>query len=283
MLAKQNMEGSMTDTEIGYVDYADMNVDKNASYDSLNNRVVIITGAGQAIGRGYAHYFSAQGAIPIIADIDGDNAEKVKREIEDKQGKALAVHVDVADEDSTISMVDAAMSAFGRVDILINNAAIFSQITMAPFWELPVDEWKRAVDVNVNGAFLCSRAAVKPMIDAKWGRIINVSSGTMMMGRPNYLHYITTKAAMIGMTRSMAREVGPYGITVNTFWPGVMQTEVERPSVPREMFKTMTASQALPRQGTIHDLAKAMMFLCSDEAAYITGQGMIVDGGQNFI
>ena len=154
---------------------------------------------------------------------------------------------------------------------------------MAPFWELPVDEWKRAVDVNVNGAFLCSRAAVKPMIDAKWGRIINVSSGTMMMGRPNYLHYITTKAAMIGMTRSMAREVGPYGITVNTFWPGVMQTEVERPSVPREMFKTMTASQALPRQGTIHDLAKAMMFLCSDEAAYITGQGMIVDGGQNFI
>ena len=105
----------------------------------------------------------------------------------------------------------------------------------------------------------------------------------MMMGRPNYLHYITTKAAMIGMTRSMAREVGPYGITVNTFWPGVMQTEVERPSVPREMFKSMTASQALPRQGTIHDLAKAMMFLCSDEAAYITGQGMIVDGGQNFI
>ena len=122
----------MTDTEIGYVDYSDMNVDKNASYDSLNKRVVIITGAGQAIGRGYAHYFSAQGAIPIIADIDGDNAEKVKREIEDKQGKALAVHVDVADEDSTISMVDAAMSAFGRVDILINNAAIFSQITMAP-------------------------------------------------------------------------------------------------------------------------------------------------------
>lgn len=273
----------MPDTEIGYIDYSEMNVDKNVSYDSLKDRVVVITGAGQAIGRGYAHYFSAQGAIPVIADINGDKAEGVKREIEEKQGKALAVTVDVADEASTISMIDKAMSEFGRVDVLINNAAVFSQITMAPFWELPVEEWKRAVDVNVNGAFLCSRAAVKPMIEAKWGRIINVSSGTMMMGRPNYLHYITTKAAMIGMTRSMAREVGPYGITVNTFWPGVMQTEVERPSVPRELFKTMTDAQAIPRQGTIHDLAKAMLFLCSEEAAYITGQGMIVDGGQNFI
>ena len=273
----------MTEYEVGYIDYSTMNVDKNASYDSLKGRVVLITGAGQAIGRGYAHYFSAQGAIPIVADINGENAENVVREIEENQGKAMAVQVDVADEQSNIDMVDKVLAKYGRLDVLINNAAIFSQITMAPFWELPVDEWKRAVDVNVNGAFLCSRAAVHPMIDAKWGRIINVSSGTMMMGRPNYLHYITTKAAMIGMTRSMAREVGPYGITVNTFWPGVMQTEVERPSVPRDMFKTMTEMQALPRQGTIHDLAKAMMFLCSEEAAYITGQGMIVDGGQNFI
>lgn len=273
----------MSDTEIGYIDYAQMNVDKNVSYDSLKDRVVLITGAGQAIGRGYAHYFSAQGAIPIIADIDVGNAENVKREIEEKQGKSLAVQVDVADEASANDMVAKVLSEYGRLDVLINNAAIFSRITMAPFWELPVEEWKRAVDVNVNGAFFCSRAAVHPMMEAKWGRIINVSSGTMMMGRPNYLHYITTKAAMIGMSRSMARELGPHGITVNTFWPGVMQTEVERPSVPREMFKTMTEMQALPRQGTIHDLAKAMLFLCSDEAAYITGQGMIVDGGQNFI
>lgn len=273
----------MTDTKIAYIDYYEMNVDKNATYDSLKDRVVVITGAGQAIGRGYAHYFSAQGSIPVIVDINGDNAEKVKKEIEKKQGKALAIAVDVVDEASTIAMVDKAMSEFGRLDVLINNAAVFSRITMAPFWELPVYEWKRAVDVNINGAFLCSRAAVKPMIDAKWGRIINVSSGTVMMGRPNYLHYITTKAAMIGMTRSMAREVGPHGITVNTFWPGVMQTEVDRPSVPREMFKKMTEMQALPRQGTIHDLAKAMLFLCSDEAAYITGQGMIVDGGSSFI
>ena len=262
----------MSETEIGYIDYSTLNVDKNATYESLRDRVVLITGAGQAIGRGYAHYFSAHGAIPIIADINGENAERVKQEIEDKQGRAMAIQVDVADEKSNIEMVDKILAKYGRLDVLINNAAIFSQITMAPFWELPVDEWKRAVDVNVNGAFLCARAAVHPMIDAKWGRIINVSSGTMMMGRPNYLHYITTKAAMIGMSRSMARELGPHGITVNTFWPGVMQTEVERPSVPREMFKTMTEMQALPRQGTIHDLAKAMMFLVPTRQPILRGK-----------
>ena len=272
----------MTD-EIGFVDYSTMNVDRHATYDSLKGRVVIITGGGQAIGRGYAHYFAEQGAIPVVADINADGARNVAKEIEDKGAKALAVEVDVADEASANAMVEAALGAYGRVDVLINNAAIFSRITMAPFWELPVDEWKRAVDVNVTGAFLCSRAAVKPMMDAKWGRIVNVSSGTTITGRPNYLHYITTKSAMIGMTRSMAREVGPYGITVNTFWPGVMQTEVERPSVPREAFQRLTSTQCMPRQGTIHDLAKAMLFLCSDEAAYITGQGMLVDGGQSFL
>lgn len=269
--------------EIGYIDYSTIDVDKNASYDSLKDRVVIITGGGQAIGRGYAHYFSAQGAIPVIADINGDNAESVKAEVEAQGGRALAVQVDVADEGSANEMAAAAMSTFGRIDVLINNAAVFSQITMAPFWELPGDEWLRAVDVNVNGAFWCSRAVVPHMIDAKWGRIINVSSGTTKLGRPNYLHYITTKSAMIGMTRSMARELGPHGVTVNTFWPGVMQTEVERPSVPREMFKVFTGNQCIPRQGTIHDLAKVMLFLCSDEAAYITGQGMIVDGGHSFL
>ena len=270
-------------TEIGYIDYTALNVDKNVTYESLKDRVVIITGAGQAIGRGYAHYFSAQGAIPVIADLDGGNAERVKGEIEAKGGKALALEVDVAVESSANRMADEALSAFGRIDVLINNAAVFSRITMAPFWELPGDEWLRAVDVNVNGAFWCSRAVVPHMIASRWGRIVNISSGTTILGRPDYLHYITTKSAMIGMTRSMARELGPYGITVNTFWPGVMQTEIERPSVPREMFAKFTEAQCIPRQGTIHDLAKAMLFLCSDEAAYITGQGMIVDGGHSFL
>ena len=271
------------DIEIGNIDYTRIDVDRTASYASLEGRVVIVTGGGQGIGRGYAHYFAAQGAIPVIAEIDGGNARRVADEVEREHGPALALETDVGDAASVEAMASKTLDAFGRIDVLINNAAVFSRITMAPFWELPVEEWKAAMHVNVTGSMLCARAVVPAMMEAGWGRIVNVSSGTHVKGRPNYLHYITSKSAMVGMSRSMARELGSYGITVNTFWPGVMQTEVERPSVPRHMFKTMTQAQALQRQGTIHDLAKAMLFICSDEAGYISGQNFVVDGGSSFI
>jgi 3-oxoacyl-[acyl-carrier protein] reductase len=269
--------------EIGHIDYTTIEVDKTATYHSLKDRVVIITGGGQAIGRGYSHYFAAQGAIPVIAEINGEAGERVAREVREKQGRALAVQTDVADLKSATNMAERALKEFGRIDCLINNAAIFSKITMAPFWELPVDEWKRAVDVNVTGSMFCARAVVPAMQARRWGRIVNVSSGTWVMGLPNYLHYITTKCAVVGMTHSMAKELGPWNITVNCFWPGVMQTEVDRPSVPRERFKEYTARQSLQRQGTIHDLAKAMLFLCSEEASYISGQNLQPDGGLTFI
>lgn len=260
----------------------DIDVNKTASYDSLKDRVVIITGGGQGIGRGYAHHFAAQGAIPVIAEINGENGENVQREVEAKGGRALAVQTDVGSQQSAGAMVDAAMSAFGRVDVLINNAAIFSRITMAPFWELPVDEWERAMQVNINGSFYCARAVVPAMQEAKWGRIVNVTSGTVSIGSANYLHYITSKSAMLGMTRSMARELGPWNVTVNTFWPGVTKTEVARPSVPEAMFDKFAESQCLQRLTTLEDLAKPMMFLCSEEAAYITGQIFQPDGGLGF-
>ena len=271
------------DTEFGNIDYTRIDVDKTASYASLQGRVVIITGGGQGIGRGYAHYFAAQGAIPVIAELDGESANRVAAEIEADHGPALALETDVGDEDSVAAMAAKTLDAFGRIDILINNAAVFSRITMAPFWELPVEEWKAAMHVNITGSMLCARAVVPAMMEARWGRIVNISSGTHVKGRPNYLHYITSKSAMVGMSRSMARELGGWGITVNTFWPGVMQTEIDRPSVPRHMFKTMTQAQALQRQGTIHDLAKVMLFICSEEAGYISGQNFVVDGGSSFI
>jgi 3-oxoacyl-[acyl-carrier protein] reductase len=269
--------------EIGHIDYTSIDVDKMATYESLRDRVVVITGGGQGIGRGYAHYFAAQGAIPVIAEVNGDNGESVAREVRAKYGRALAVQTDVADLASATAMAERTLREFGRIDCLINNAAVFSRITMAPFWELPVEEWKRAVDVNITGSMFCARAVVPAMQERRWGRIVNVSSATWVMGLPNYLHYITTKCALVGMTHSMARELGPWNITVNCFWPGVMQTEVERPSVPRERFKEYTARQSLRRQGTIHDLAKAMLFLCSEEAAYITGHNLQPDGGLTFI
>lgn len=252
-------------------------------YRGLEGRVVIITGGGQGIGRAYAHHFAEQGAIPVIAEFNGENGARVANEVAQKGGKALALQTDVADVHSADAMAAETLSAFGRIDCLINNAAVFSRITMAPFWQLPIEEWKRAVEVNVNGPFLCSRAVVPAMQERKWGRIINVSSATMILGRENYLHYITTKSAMVGMTRSMARELGAWNITVNTFWPGVTKTEVERPSVPGALFASLAQQQAIKRLTKTSDLAKAVMFLCSDDAEFITGQSLQVDGGMTFI
>jgi 3-oxoacyl-[acyl-carrier protein] reductase len=253
------------------------------TYAGLRDRVVIITGAGQGIGRAYAKHFAAQGAIPVIAEYNAEAGQRVEDEVKAQGGQALFVKTDVADEASSKAMAQAALDAFGRIDCLINNAAVFSRITMAPFWELPVDEWRRAMDVNITGSFLCARAVVPAMQARRFGRIINISSATMIMGRENYLHYITSKAAMVGMTRSMARELGSWDITVNTFWPGVTKTEIERPSVPNEVFERMTQMQSIKRLTHTDDLAHGVMFLCSDDAGFITGQSLQVDGGLTFI
>ncbi len=253
-----------------------------AIYPSLKDRVVIITGGGQGLGRTYAHNFAAQGAIPVVAELNGDNAGRVVQEIEQQGGRALAVQTDVSDEASTLAMADKALSAYGRIDCLINNAAVFSRITMAPFWELPVDEWQSAMDVNINGAFFCSRAVIPAMQEARWGRIINVASTTVPTGRANYLHYITSKSAMIGMTRSMARELGDYNITVHLFWPGAVETEIERPSVSGAQFQAIAQNQCIKRPATMDEYAGYILFLCSDDAEYMTGQALAANGGLAF-
>ena len=255
----------------------------NATYASLRDRVAIVTGGGQGLGRAYAHFFAAHGAIPVVADINGENAREVAQAIEDDGGRALGLAVDVSDEASTLEMAERVTDAYGRIDILINNAAIFSRITMARFWELPLDEWRSAMDVNITGAFLCARAVVPAMQAGKWGRIVNVSSGTTCLGLPDYLHYITSKGAMSAMTRSMARELGEWNITVNTFWPGVTQTEIERPSVPAHKFDEWAKMQCLDRKAGLDDMARVVMFLCSDEAGWVTGQNLLADGGLNFL
>lgn len=253
-----------------------------AIYPSLRDRVVIITGGGQGLGRTYAHNFAAQGAIPVIAELNEENGARVVQEIEQQGGRALAVQTDVSDEASTLAMAEAALSAHGRIDCLINNAAVFSKITIAPFWELPVDEWQSAMDVNINGAFFCSRAVVPAMQEAHWGRIINVASTTVPTGRANYLHYITSKSAMIGMTRSMARELGDYNVTVHLFWPGAVETEIERPSVSGAQFQAIAQQQCIKRPATMDEYAGFMLFLCSDDAEYMTGQAMAANGGVAF-
>ena len=147
-----------------------------------------------------------------------------------------------------------------------------------PFWELLLDEWDSAMNVNVTDSYYCARAVVPTMGEAKWGRTVNVTSGTVQLGSANYLYYITSKSAIIGM----ARELGSSNITVNTFWPGITKTEINRPSAIDEVFEMFTQRQCLPRMTAIEDLAEPMLFLCSEEAAYMTGQIFEPDGGLSF-
>jgi len=249
------------------------------SNGSLDGRVVVITGAGQGIGRATAKAMAESGALPVIAEIDEAKGQSVAREI---GNRAMAVRTDVADPASLEAMVKTVLDAHGKVDVLINNAAIFSTLDMRPFWEIPLEEWDAVLRVNVTGCFLAARAVVETMRAAKFGRIINFSSAAVTMGRPNYTHYTTSKAALIGMTRSMARELGPDGITVNAIMPGATFTEIERATVTPEQKEAIVRGQSIPRPETPEDLLGTLMFLSSDASAFMTGQCLTVDGGLSY-
>jgi NAD(P)-dependent dehydrogenase (short-subunit alcohol dehydrogenase family) len=246
---------------------------------SLNGRVAIITGAGQGIGRVFAKAFAAAGAIPVIAERNAVRGDAVAAEIAAAGGRARAIATDVSDADSVAVMAKAVEQEFGRIDILINNAAIFSTLEMRPFDQIPLAEWEEVLRVNVTGVFLTTRAVVGAMRRAKWGRIINMASGAVTLGRPNYLHYIASKAALDGMTRSLARELGAHGITVNAILPGATFTEIERKTVTPEQKERIIAMQCIARAEEPQDLVGTALFLASDAAAFLTGQAVTVDGG----
>jgi 3-oxoacyl-[acyl-carrier protein] reductase len=249
---------------------------QNVVAPSLRGRVAIVTGAGQGLGRAFAKAFALAGAIPVIAERNHDKGRAVAAEI---GGEALAIHTDVADPASIDNMVAAVGQRFRRIDILVNNAGIFSTLEMRPFEQIPLAEWDEVLRVNVTGPFLCARAVLPAMRRAGWGRIINMASGAVTLGRPNYLHYITSKAALVGMTRSMARELGPEGITVNSILPGATFTEVERKTVTPEQKALIVAQQCIPRPEAPEDLVGTVLFLASEASAFMTGQAVTVDGG----
>jgi NAD(P)-dependent dehydrogenase (short-subunit alcohol dehydrogenase family) len=248
-------------------------------FTSLTGHVAIITGAGQGIGRAFAKAFAQAGAIAVIAERNARRATAVSEEIMEAGGKALAVETDVSDPASVHLMAEVVQDQCGRIDTLVNNAGIFSTLEMRPFDQIPLEEWDEVLRVNVTGPFLCARAVLPAMRRAGRGRIINIASGAVQLGRPNYLHYITSKAALIGMSRSMARELGDDGITVNSILPGATFTEIERKTVTPEQKERIVAMQCIPRPETPEDLVGTALFLASDSAAFITGQSINLDGG----
>ena len=245
----------------------------------LDGKTAIITGGGQGIGRAYTLAFAQEGANVVVADLDGTNAEAVSGEIAGAGGTAIAVEADVGDPASVEGMAAAAREAFSGTDVLLNNAAIFTRLGRCGFEDIPLEEWDRVMRVNVTGGMLCAAAVLPDMRAKKQGRIINVSSSTVPMGLPWFMHYVTSKSAVIGMTRVMARELGTDGITVNAIMPGLIETEVENTGRTDAIRARVTDLQCGKELGTPGDLTGLAVFLASDASGYITGQTIAADGG----
>lgn len=269
------------DTETAAPATLETGVAASARDFGVKDRVVLITGAGQGIGRELARQFAAAGSVVVIADISLRNAESVAAEIARAGGQALPLAVDVANKASVDAMVTATVAQLGRVDVLINNASLFSNLAKRTFDQIPAAEWQNVMDVNVNGVFFCACAVAQTMRNQQFGRIINISSDSVHRGTKHYLHYVTSKSALIGMTNSLARELGAYGITVNCIRPGTVATEVaERvASLTPEIRQRNIDQQCIPRTIVPSDLAGLAIFLSAPAAAFITGQTIACDGG----
>ncbi len=247
----------------------------------LDDRVIIVTGGAQGIGLAYCKGLAAEGAKVVVADIDRASSEAAVGLLGEAGADALSVVGDVSNPEDTEEMANATMERFGRIDGLINNAAMFQRPAMSrvPFDEIPVEEWDRLMAVNLRGIFLCCRAVVHHMKQQQSGKIVNISSGTVFSGTPNLLHYVTSKAGVIGLTRGLARELGDYNINVNAIAPGLTISMDDSNDVRSGFNDLRVQARALKRTETPEDLVGTAVFLCSSDSDFMTGQTMVVDGG----
>ncbi len=245
---------------------------------SLLGKTAIITGAAQGIGARLATGMAQAGANVVIADVLDGSA--VADSIRNSGGQAIAVTTDVTDDESLENMITETGQAFGDVDVLVNNAALFGTLVSAPFDELDYDEWDRVMRVNVRGVLQCSKAVLAGMVRRSGGSIVNISTNRIYKGFPNLLHYDASKGAVAAMTKSMAAELGDRNIRVNAIAPGLTMSEnVQAKSGIEERNELVVKGRALKRSQQPEDLLGAVMFFASDDSSFISGQTLIVDGG----
>ncbi|TAJ88669.1 glucose 1-dehydrogenase [bacterium] len=248
----------------------------------LKDTVIIVTGGGVGIGRAYSMGLAKEGAKVVVADIQEGEAQKVAGEIKQGGGEALAVPVDVTSEEKTRAMADTTLQKYGRIDVLVNNAALYSAIKKKPFSEISEEEWDRVMAVNLKGLFLCVQAVYPTMKKQGKGKIINISSGTVLGGTPFFLHYVTSKAGVIGFTRALAREVGSDNICVNAITPGLTISGPQQEGVlTPEQLQDRRRRRSFQRDQYPQDLVGTVIFLSSADSDFITGQTINVDGGAN--
>jgi 3-oxoacyl-[acyl-carrier protein] reductase len=246
----------------------------------VSDAVAVVTGAAKGLGRTYALALGAAGYAVVAADVL--DTTPVAAEVEAGGGTALALEVDVSDEHSTAEMSRATLERFGRIDALVNNAAIFTSIVKKPFDELAVEDWDRMFAVNVRGAWLCAKAVAPAMKAQRAGKIVNVSSMTVPSGIPLFLHYVSSKAAIVGLTRALARELGEWNICVNTVSPDYIPHDADYDARQPEMAGILAAQRCFKRDQTPEDMVGTILFLAGRGSDFVTGQNIWVNGGRLF-
>jgi len=242
---------------------------------SLQAKVAVVTGAGSGIGRGIAARLARDAAAIGVWDLNGDAAAETAKMITDAGGKAIAVAADCADQAAIKDAAAKTRAAFGPITILVNNAGIAPFI---PYLEIPEEVWDRVIRINLKGPHLCCREVIPDMLAARWGRIINITSSSTQSGSVNHAHYVASKGGLLGLTKALALEFAPTGITVNMVPPGFIDTPMLRAS-PVDI-DAYAASMPMKRVGQPEDIAAACAFLASEEASYMTGQTISMNGGR---
>jgi 3-oxoacyl-[acyl-carrier protein] reductase len=250
----------------------------------LDGRVAIVTGGGNGIGIRYCKAIAGEGSAVVVAELDGKAAVRVADEISEDGGRALAVQTDVSSAQSVQDMVGQVIGEFGKVDLLVNNAAIFATIPISRVGieDLSEEEWDTVYRVNMKGMFLVSKAVVPHMKKQRYGKIVNIGSGSMMEGAGGRIHYTSAKAAVVGFTRVLANELGEYNVCVNTLAPGSTLSEADPTPEIVKMREAAIGRRVIKRVQTPDDLVGPMLFLLSPASDFMTGQMLLADGGANF-